>query len=153
MLYKSSKCQVVSFVYNGKKSLFRKLMSQFIMGWGRRRSFEILFMLIQLREFVSSLVRLGREENLHVLINISCHNGRGGGGRGGGGVGRQRRHRFDLERSAAPTARSRPRHCRRHRFRHPRAHVKRRRAVSDAEIKQFSEKEAGPPTHSHQGTG
>ena len=101
MLYKSSKCQVVSFVYNGK-SLFRKLMSQFIMGWGRKRSFEILFMLIQLREFVSSLVRLGRE-NLLVLINISCHNGRGGGGRGGGGVGRQRRHRFDLERSAAPT--------------------------------------------------
>ena len=31
-------------------------------------------------EFVSSLVRLGRE-NLRVLINISCHNGRGGGGR------------------------------------------------------------------------
>ena len=101
MLYKSSKSPVVSFVYNGK-SLFRKLMSQFIMGWGRKWSFEILFMLIQLREFVSSLVRLGRE-NLHVLINISCHNGRGGGGRGGGGVGRQRRHRFDLERSAAPT--------------------------------------------------
>ena len=50
-------------------------------------------------------------------------------------------------------ARSRPRHCRRHRFRHPRAHVKRRRAVSDAEIKQFSEKEAGPPTHLDQGTG
>jgi len=44
------------------------------------------------------------------------------------------------------------RHCRRHRFRHPRAHVKRRRAVSDAEIKQFSEKEAGPPTHWDQGT-
>jgi len=43
---------------------------------------------------------------------------------------------------------SHPRHCRRRgRFRHPRAHVKRRRAVSDAEIKQFSEKEAGPPTH------
>ena len=48
---------------------------------------------------------------------------------------------------------SRLRHCRRHRFRHPRAHVKRRRAVSDAEIKQFSEKEAGPPTHWDQGTG
>merc|ERR1719499_2929549 len=108
MLYKSSKCQVVSFVYNGKKSLFRKLMSQFIMGWGRKWSFEILFMLIQLREFVSSLVRLGREENLHVLINISCHNGRGGVGRGGGGVGRQRRHRFDLERSAAPTRKEAP---------------------------------------------
>lgn len=44
------------------------------------------------------------------------------------------------------------RHCH-HRFRHPRAHVKRRRAVSDAEIKQFSEKEAGPPTHLDQGTG
>ena len=44
------------------------------------------------------------------------------------------------------------RHCH-HRFRHPRAHVKRRRAVSDAEIKQFSEKEAGPPTHWDQGTG
>ena len=97
---------MVSFVYNGK-SLFRKLMSQFIMGWGRKRSFEILFMLIQLREFVSSLVRLGRE-NLLVLINISCHNGRGGGGRGGGGVGRQRRHRFDLERSAAPTRKESP---------------------------------------------
>ena len=97
---------MVSFVYNGK-SLFRKLMSQFIMGWGRKRSFEILFMLIQLREFVSSLVRLGRE-NLLVLINISCHNGRGGGGRGGGGVGRQRRHRFALERSAAPTRKESP---------------------------------------------
>ena len=108
MLYKSSKCQVVSFVYNGKKSLFRKWMSQFIMGWGRKWSFEILFMLIQLWEFVSSLVRLGREENLHVLINISCHNGRGGVGRGGGGVGRQRRHRFDLERSAAPTREESP---------------------------------------------
>merc|ERR1719471_1360221 len=111
MLYKSSKCQVVSFVYNEKKNLFRKLMSQFIMGWGRRRSFEILFMLIQQREFVSSLVRLGRE-NLLVLINISCHNGRGGGGRGGGGdgsiVGRQRRHRFALERSAAPTREESP---------------------------------------------
>ena len=89
------------------KNLLRKLMSQFIMGWGRKWSFEILFMLIQQREFVSSLVRLGRE-NLHVLINISCHNGRGGGGRGGGGVGRQRRHRFDLERSAAPTREESP---------------------------------------------
>ena len=89
------------------KNLLRKLMSQFIMGWGRKWSFEILFMLIQQREFVSSLVRLGRE-NLHVLINISCHNGRGGGGRGGGGVGRQRRHRFDLERSAAPTHKESP---------------------------------------------
>merc|ERR1719322_2105908 len=113
--------------------------------------FEILFMLIQLWEFVSSLVRLGREENLHVLINISCHNGRGGGGRAmealsvGSGV-------TDLTSRGQPLLRP-ARHCRRGRFRHPRAHVKRRRAVSDAEIKQFSEKEAGPPTHWDQGTG
>jgi len=48
---------------------------------------------------------------------------------------------------------SHPQHCRLRHFRHPRAHFKRRRAVRDAEIKQFSEKEAGPPTHWHQGTG
>jgi len=67
-------------------------------------------------------------------------------------VGRQRRHRFDLERSAAAPTREKRVAPGTAIASAPRAHVKRRRAVSDAEIKQFSE-DTGPPTHWDQGTG